>query len=191
MPTNRFEELDRLVEVNLTLGADMFIRRLKEFIVLRARSLQAIFPLDDDRAFRQRATALLSWSDRRQSQALRLAQLREGSFPLWVYRIGNTLHPDPVHLSWDRLVLPHNHPFWETRFPANGWTDSAYVVGARTTAGAVRVGGDPSKPLPPDWGYVDAVTGLPLGVTPGFETAEHPGMRACLDALLQGHLHIT
>lgn len=50
----------------------------------------------------------------------RLAQLQAS--PFWIYKHNDSvLHPRPLHLSWDNLVLPREHAFWQTHYPPNGW----------------------------------------------------------------------
>ncbi|MGC9368701.1 MAG: phage minor head protein [Paracoccaceae bacterium] len=106
----------------------------------------------------------------------RLAQLREGGFKYYVYRHGGSLEPRLQHLSWDGLILPADHPFWEKAYPPNGWGCSCYVIGARSIAGAKRVGGDPSKTLQPGWDKLDPATGTPKGIGKGWDYA--PGASA-------------
>lgn len=31
------------------------------------------------------------------------------------------MHPRPLHVAWDGLTLPREHPFWRTHYPPNGW----------------------------------------------------------------------
>jgi hypothetical protein len=106
----------------------------------------------------------------------RMAQLVEGGFSLWVYRHGGSVEPRIIHLGWDGLVLPPDHPFWATHAPPNGWGCSCYVVGARSFAGAQRLGGQPGKPLPDGWQKLDPKTGAPVGIDKGWAYA--PGRSA-------------
>ena len=101
----------------------------------------------------------------------RMAQLIEGNYPLWVYRHGGSLEPRPEHLSWDGLILPSDHPFWNTHAPPNGWGCSCYVLGARTMNGARRLGGDPDLVLPDDWQDRSPKTGVPVGIDRGWAYA--------------------
>lgn len=102
-------------------------------------------------------------------QAGRLAQLREGNFPLWVYRHNDSVqHPRPLHVSWNGITLPPDDPFWQTHYTPNGWGCECYVVGARSPAGARRLGGDPDKGLPDGWDDIDPKTGEPPGVDKGW-----------------------
>ncbi|TDE40934.1 phage minor head protein [Antarcticimicrobium sediminis] len=106
----------------------------------------------------------------------RLAQLREGGFKYYVYRHGGSAHPRLHHLAWDGLILPADHPFWDTHFPPNGWGCSCYVIGARSIEGAKRVGGDPSLELQPGWEQLDPKTSAPKGIGKGWDYS--PGSSA-------------
>ncbi|HWO99182.1 MAG TPA: phage minor head protein [Methylococcus sp.] len=99
----------------------------------------------------------------------RLAQLREGNFRFWIYRHSDSvLHPRPLHLAWDGLTLPADDPFWKTHAPPNGWGCRCYLLGARSEAGAGRLGGDPDKPVDPSWNEIDPKTGEPVGIDKGW-----------------------
>lgn len=99
----------------------------------------------------------------------RLAQLREGGFPLWVYRHSETAeNPRPQHLAWNGLTLPSDHPFWRTHYPPSGWGCGCYVLGARSEAAAKRLGGQPGKALPPGWDQ-RASNGLLPGIDKGWD----------------------
>lgn len=42
--------------------------------------------------------------------------------PYWQYRHADGVrHPRPLHVAWNGLTLPPDHPFWQTHFPPNGW----------------------------------------------------------------------
>jgi hypothetical protein len=101
----------------------------------------------------------------------RHAQLVEGGFPFWVYRHGGSLEPRPLHLSWDGLILPPDHPFWATHFPPNDWGCSCRVFGARSMRAAKRRGGDPSVVLKPGWQKASPKTGAPHGIGKGWDYA--------------------
>lgn len=105
----------------------------------------------------------------------RMAQLREGGYKFFVYLHGNSLEPRLQHLAWDGLVLPADHPFWDTHAPPNGWGCTCRIAGARSRESAHRVGGKPEKELPDDWRRVDAETGAPIGIDRGW--AYSPGAR--------------
>jgi hypothetical protein len=101
----------------------------------------------------------------------RLAQLREGKYPFWVYRHGGSVEPRIQHLGWDGLVLPADHPFWATHYPPNGWGCSCRVFGARSKDHAARKGGDPAKELEPGWNVADPRTGAPPGIDRNWDYA--------------------
>lgn len=109
----------------------------------------------------------------------RMAQLVEEGYPLWVYRHGGSLEPRIIHLGWDGLVLPPEHPFWTTHAPPNGWGCSCRVTGARSFRGAQRLGGQPGKELPDGWQKLDPKTGAPVGIDKGWAYA--PGRTAVDD----------
>ncbi|MFN7004092.1 MAG: phage minor head protein [Roseinatronobacter sp.] len=111
----------------------------------------------------------------------RWAQLMEGEFPLLVYRHGGSAEPRPEHLAWDGLTLPPDHEFWASHAPPNGWGCSCFVVGARSEAGAARLGGKPDVTLPPNWNQADPRTGAPAGIDRGWNYA--PGASA-VDTIL-------
>lgn len=95
----------------------------------------------------------------------RLAQLKEGDFPFWMYRHSDAVaRPRPLHLSWDKLVLPAEDPWWQTHYPPNGWGCQCYVIGvSRKTA--ERFGGRITTP--PDDGA--APDGTPNGIDRGWD----------------------
>jgi len=111
----------------------------------------------------------------------RMAQLVEGGFTLWVYRHGGSVEPRIIHLGWDGLVLPPEHPFWATHAPPNGWGCSCYVVGADSFEGAQDLGGQPGKKLPDGWQKLDPKTGAPVGIDKGWAYA--PGRSAANDII--------
>lgn len=42
--------------------------------------------------------------------------------PYWQYKHADSvLFPRPLHVSWNGLTLPPEHPFWQAHFPPNGW----------------------------------------------------------------------
>ena len=46
---------------------------------------------------------------------------RSQGHPYILYRIGASREHRPEHLAWDGLVLPKDHPFWQTHNPQNGY----------------------------------------------------------------------
>lgn len=106
----------------------------------------------------------------------RYAQLKEAGFTHWVYLHGNSREPRLQHLGWDGLILPADHPFWETHYPPNGWGCSCHVAGARSERGAVRLGGKPEVTLDDGWATPLPKTGAPPGIGKGWGYA--PGASA-------------
>lgn len=74
----------------------------------------------------------------------------------------SVLNPRPQHLAWNGLTLPHDHPFWKTHSPPNGWGCRCRVVAAI----APRKG-DRTEP-PENWNEVDAETGKLPGIDRGW-----------------------
>lgn len=141
---------------------------------------------DDSEAGKAWRTRVIYRTNMRTSYAAgRMAQLVEGGFPLWVYRHGGSVEPRIIHLGWDGLVLPPDHPFWVTHAPPNGWGCSCYVVGARTFEGAQRLGGQPGKELPKGWQKLDPKTGAPVGIDKGWAYAPGRGVAHTIRAVSQ------
>lgn len=137
---------------------------------------------EDSEAGKAWRTRVIYRTNMRTSYAAgRMAQLVEGGFPLWVYRHGGSVEPRIIHLGWDGLVLPPDHPFWATHAPPNGWGCSCYVLGARTFKGAQRLGGQPGKELPEGWQKLDPKTGAPVGIDRGWAYA--PGRTVADDII--------
>lgn len=113
----------------------------------------------------------------------RHAQLVDGNFKFWVYAHSGAEHPRLDHLSWDGLILPAGHPFWKTHYPPNGWGCGCRVRGANTLAGAIRIGGDPTKSLPDDWDEIDPATGVQLGIGTGWDYAPGASQSTLINAL--------
>jgi len=98
----------------------------------------------------------------------RLAQLREGGFPFWLYKHSDSVvHPRPLHVSWDGLTLPADDPWWKTHYPPNGWGCKCRIVGVRNEQAAKRLGGRVGG-QPPDDGTVSG-TDRPKGIDKGWD----------------------
>ncbi|MBI3245325.1 MAG: phage head protein [Deltaproteobacteria bacterium] len=99
----------------------------------------------------------------------RLAQLKQGEYPYWMYRHAEAVaRPRPQHLAWDGLTLPPDHAFWKTHSPPNGWGCKCRVIGVRSASQAKRLGGDPNKAVPKGWDQVDPKTGELPGIDKGW-----------------------
>lgn len=93
--------------------------------------------------------------------------------PFWRYIHDDSVTtPRPHHKAWgdSGLTLPHDHPFWVTGFPPNGWGCKCRVVAVKAPAE-----GDATEP-PEGWLATDPKTGAPAGIDEGFDYA--PGARA-------------
>ena len=91
--------------------------------------------------------------------------------PYWRYiHSDGVVHPRPQHQAWNGLTLPHDHPFWQTHFPPNGWGCQCRVMAVRAPKE-----GDAAEP-PQGWNGIDPKTGAPPGIDKGWDYA--PGARA-------------
>ncbi len=98
----------------------------------------------------------------------RLAQLRAGRFKYWMYKHSDSVrYPRPLHVSWDGLTLPADHPWFRTHFPPNGWGCRCRVIGISSAAAARRQGGRMAVDAPDDG--TDPATGTPAGIDPGWD----------------------
>lgn len=99
----------------------------------------------------------------------RYAQLVEGGFKLFVYHHNDSVsYPRPLHVSWNGIVLPADHPFWQSHTPVNDWGCQCYLTGANSAAGVSRQDGDPDKELPAGWDTIDPKTGEQVGIGKGW-----------------------
>lgn len=105
----------------------------------------------------------------------RFAQLSDPDLlllrPYWKYHhLDGVLHPRPLHVSWGGLVLPHDHPFWKTHYPPNGWGCHCWVTAAsRADYDKAQASG---KAEPPEgWSAINARSGAPVGIDKGWAYA--------------------
>lgn len=104
----------------------------------------------------------------------RYQQMTEPSFaavrPFWKYvHADGVLHPRPLHMAWNGITLPKDHPFWQTHFAPNGW-------GCRCEIHPVKAPAPGAPGLPDGWDKIDPTTGAPVGIDRGFAYA--PGANA-------------
>jgi hypothetical protein len=88
-------------------------------------------------------------------------------FPFWRYvHNDSVMHPRPTHQHWGaiRLTLRHDHPFWQTHFPPNGWGCQC-----RVTPTDAPEEGDATEP-PVGWADRNDLNQLP-GIDSGFDYA--------------------
>ncbi|GHT95986.1 phage morphogenesis protein [Betaproteobacteria bacterium] len=93
--------------------------------------------------------------------------------PYWKYIHSEAVtNPRPQHLAWSGLVLRHDHPFWQTHFPPNGF-------GCQCRVTSVRAPGPDDATTPPEgWDKVGENGTLP-GVGKGWAYA--PGRSVAED----------
>jgi hypothetical protein len=105
------------------------------------------------------------------------------SRPYWRYiHADNVLHPRPLHLEWNGLVLRHDDPFWLTHFPPNGWG-----CHCRVTAVAKVGPGDKTAP-PAGWDKPLETTGAPPGIDKTFGYAPGANVDTSLARLIDQKL---
>jgi hypothetical protein len=93
--------------------------------------------------------------------------------PFWRYvHADGVATPRPLHLAWGqmRLTLPHDHPFWQTHYPPNGFGCHCYVTAVRNPAA------DDATVPPVGWDTVSSRTGELPGIDKGWGYA--PGATA-------------
>jgi uncharacterized protein with gpF-like domain len=102
--------------------------------------------------------------------------------PYGLYRHGHSIVPRQEHLAWDGVVLPLDHPWWQTHTPSNGWGCHCkkLMVSARDVE---RMGLQVADDAPP-MNYQEVTVGVrgpnprtvqvPEGIDPGF--AYNPGV---------------
>lgn len=100
----------------------------------------------------------------------RLAQLRDPELrkiaPYWMYRHNDSvMHPRPLHVSWDKLTLPADDPWFQTHYPPNGWGCRCYIVAVSKTLAELQ--GGRLGPAPDDG--IDPKTGGPMGIDKGWD----------------------
>lgn len=132
--------------------------------------------------FDDRRLRLIFDVNMRQSHAAgRWQRGMRGKLPFIVYRTMGDERVRASHKPWDYLVLPREHPFWDTHLPPNGWmcrchfyfTDQA-GVDKLIAAGKKVI----TEPPPTQWvEFENKATGqverVPRGIDPGF--AYNPG----------------
>ncbi len=96
--------------------------------------------------------------------------------PYWRYiHSDSVMHPRPLHVSWHGMVLRHDHQFWETHYPPNGWGCQCRVMAV--DAAEYEKARAKGRTMPPaGWQEEDPVTGTVPGIDRGFNYA--PGANA-------------
>jgi len=108
--------------------------------------------------------------------------------PYWRYvHSDGVMHPRPLHLAWNGMVLHHEHPFWVAHFPPNGWGCQCRVtaVDANEFEKAQAAG----KTTPDrKWSEIDPTTGAPVGIDHGFDYAPGANVARSLQELIDEKL---
>jgi hypothetical protein len=177
-------EFEHFFKEHQNKGLDTYSRLLREFAKQQGGLWLTALQPQDRREFRLRARALYIWQSNKIYQEFHLAQLEEGQFSYWVYRVFEC----QLHASFDRIAFPPTHPFWKTYTPANGWFCKCRLTGCRSIADVSRAGGDPGKELPGDWDATDA-HGFSKSVPVAFSGRKHPSIHESLVALVDGLHH--
>lgn len=88
--------------------------------------------------------------------------------PYWQYQHSDSAQPREEHLALDGLVLRHDHPFWRTAYPPNGWGCACYVVSLTPRqVEAMRQAGTLRDTPPGTVEVVDERTGEVIETYPG------------------------
>ncbi|MDE2577942.1 MAG: hypothetical protein KGL46_03970 [Hyphomicrobiales bacterium] len=130
-----------------------------------------------------RARVVYETNLRTSYQAGRLKQMRDPDVvkvrPYWKYVHGDTrtpLHPRPLHLAWDGLILRADDPWWDTHYPPNGWFCSCGV--RNMTERELKRAGKDAPDEAPDYGSrkveqpgTGEMVDVPNGVDPGWDHA--------------------
>lgn len=93
-------------------------------------------------------------------QAGRWRQFEDSAAPALKYvHADGVMNPRPMHLAWNGITLPRDHPFWRTHYGPNGWGCHCRVVRA-----------DIEEITAPPEGYaeIDPKTGAPKGIDRGW-----------------------
>lgn len=133
--------------------------------------------------FNQQRLQLIFDVNMRQSHAAgRWARImRSRSQTHIVYRTMRDERVRASHKPWDDVVLPKDHPWWQTHFPPNGWRCRCIAFGIdQRGIDKLRAAGGKLKTEPPPTTFVEfenrstgQVERVPRGIDPGF--AYNPG----------------
>lgn len=122
----------------------------------------------------------------------RYAQLKSPEMlktrPYWKYVHDDSVeHPRPIHQSWDGIVLPHDHPFWDTHFCPNGWGCMCRIVAVDAKEYEKAKAEGRAEPSP-GWDEIDPDTGAPPGIDKGWAYAPGAAVKKPLQELIDEKL---
>lgn len=101
-------------------------------------------------------------------------QRQKRQFPYLRYLPSTAEHKRPLHKLWYGVILPVDHPWWQTHFPPNGWgckCDFEQVSEARMQRNGWKVTPDADIPDGPARLFTPAVGDpilVPADIDPGF-----------------------
>lgn len=108
--------------------------------------------------------------------------------PYWQYHHNDSvLHPRPLHLLWNGLTLPPDHPFWKTHFPPGGWGCQCWVSAVTKEKYLLAIASGKGKP-PEGWDAIDPKTGAQVGIDKGFDYTPGAGVDTPLRQIVQDKL---
>ena len=106
--------------------------------------------------------------------------------PYWRYKHADGVaNPRLQHVAWNGLTLPHDHPFWQTHFPPNGWGCHCRVVAVSARHYAKAQAAGLAEP-PEGWNAIDGNTGDPVGIAKGLGYAPGASLGDELRGLVAG-----
>lgn len=120
------------------------------------------------------------------------AQRTKAGLPFFLYVRTTSAEPRQEHLAWVGLILPVDHPFWQTHFPPNGWNCKCSVrqITRREAERLLKEPGYTDDPgaFEATTPFTNRRTGeilkVPQGIDPGWGT--NPGLsraRTLVDSL--------
>ncbi|RLQ88904.1 phage minor head protein [Notoacmeibacter ruber] len=138
----------------------------------------------------RRRLETIFWSNMRSARAAgqwERAQRTKAGLPFLLYVRTASAEPRPEHLAFAGIILPVDHPFWQTHFPPNGWGCKCSVrqITRREAESLLAERDGDGRPIytdqPIDFGtrsYLNRRTGevteVPVGIDPGWHT--NPGL---------------
>lgn len=100
------------------------------------------------------------------------AQRTKSAMPYLMYELGPSENHREEHVRWNRIILPVDHPFWQTHYPPNGWGCKCRVRQISAVE-AERLGGVTKDPHIQYRDWVNERTGeilqVPQGIDPGWD----------------------
>lgn len=100
------------------------------------------------------------------------AQRTKAALPYLMYELGPSENHREEHVRWSRIILPVDHPFWQTHYPPNGWGCKCRVRQISEQE-AQRLGGVSTDPHIQYRDWLNERTGemlkVPQGIDPGWD----------------------